>query len=1144
MAIARKSYLSLVALMYIGCGGGGGSDSSGSGGNPDPQESFKTYNIKVIDDAVVDASVEAVGCKNSKSLGSGEYTLECSSVPKYISAKGGFVDINHNGKHDEDEVGMGLPLLVNLDKKLFDVNLSAIAVTPLTTLVANIKDKKELSALAGKLGIKVDDFSKDISKSHTELFQKLNALLIIAESSGITNQLLLMKKLREKIVSSKKSGIGDILKDALEELKNDSDLKKAYGSVFISGFIDESQKIMDKSDVLKELSGEYADSDDSKVFITGFIYDAVIANADIIILDGNKKVGEVKSTKAGRWKIAILKSVLTKDKVLLFTGTATDINGDKILLKSAITTQKLREIAKKRISVADSIDLIISNVTTAQVAILEKNDKNFAKKPKELEERKNKIEVFQQEVLLKASSAIKSVIDGDSKIGADEDTYSFIFDNLVFENENKENVELNLEGKISEEELKKQGDEIKKDAILSQQLLTIESEKTLTPILEKALYSVQYSGVPLVKKYTKIVVSAKRLIEKSYTLEGKQWKSISSKEYSGKIQNNVFYFDTKNSTAPYAFTLKEQKKVHSVETNKDYLFDILGKQLYLPFGDEDTTKVGINVYSESFDVVSVFKELEHIKIVKALGADYTKGTIEEQNLALSRYMIAKISEKPKPFDRSKTELNSAIDVLDKMDVETDDVGAKLASIKSILNSADSKDKDAQVGKALFALADVTNSSTVGSLVEFNLNGSSISTSNNLATLVEGKGNLDIELLSSISDLSETSMELVHDTVLKLQDINKTLGINFADETYTFSYNDVNISSNQAKLLRTSILALASKLEYLTAFDYVTLEDAKTRTTVLNGVSAEYTNVSADPLSVFSRSDVGALNSTLGAKRLAHSKALFLEALDVLDTVVATKEDIEDQQDILDAQAETAGLKASLNGKAVYKTEDESDGVTVIKDIDLSALYSASTALDLTHTIGHDLKYEHEYFYDYSTQKEYLSGSYNQEFSRFYNEAMAKEWVAKDGSILAYVNGKMERPTLDLEAKTIVTGSNSHIPSVVKKITIKESGESDIVHTGDSVLKYLFNHLNYHLNYISSASIKYIIDDGAKIIPDSSVRYGVDILYGNVEMVNHDPIKGEVTIKVKSGFTGQQCFALDLYDTLGHYEIIHDCLYTN
>jgi hypothetical protein len=402
--------LSLFFVTIVGCGGGS-NNGSDSPTTPPNNPSRKTYSVTVIDDAIVDAKVEAAGCKNSKSLGQGKYSMECTIPPKCIVAKGGYVDTNGNGKHDNDEVSMGLPLLVNLDKNLFaESNLSNISVTPLSTLVANIKNKSTLTALASKLKIDVNDFNKDISSTHKELFQRLNALFIVAEGAGLTNQLLLVKKLRKYIVKSEATSIKDILLDALNSLKDDEELKAAYGDLFISGFIDESKSSMNDDNILSALSSEYGDNDSDQVFITGFIYDNIISNATISILLGDEVVGTARSNDNGRWKISIAKAILDTDNILLFKGTAIDSNGDHVLLQSTIATKTLKEMAKRRISLADSIDLVISNVTTAQVAILEKNDKDFLDKPTELEKNKNKIELFQQEVLLKSAAAINIML--------------------------------------------------------------------------------------------------------------------------------------------------------------------------------------------------------------------------------------------------------------------------------------------------------------------------------------------------------------------------------------------------------------------------------------------------------------------------------------------------------------------------------------------------------------------------------------------------------------------------------------------------------------------------------------------------------------------------------------------------------------
>lgn len=954
-----------------------------------------------------------------------------------------------------------------------------------------------------------------------------------------------MEKLREAIGKSSATNIGDILTGALSSLKDNAELKKVYGDVFISGFIDESQSFISKNNVLTELSSEYADNDDSRVVITGFIYDGLIADANITILDGETKVGEVKSSDKGRWKISIKKTTLKDDKVLVFTGTAIDENGDKILLKSAITTEYLREIAKKRISATDIIDLVISNVTTAQFAILKKNDRSFIKKPKLLEENKNKIEIFQQDLLLKSSAAIKAIIDGNATINTDEDTYSFVLNNLVVVNAEKNDVELQIDEQISQEELDKQSEAIKEDTLLSKQLLNIKSEKSLTPLLNKSLYRLQYNidANVTTKKYKEIVISEKNVIVSFYVLEGNQWKKMSSNDYSGELINNVFYFDSNSTIPPLSISLKDDKLVHSIELNKDYKFNVLGKEFYQPYNGVNPGEVTLDFYAESFDIVTVFKELEDQKIVKALGVDYSSLNTEAQNLKFSRYIIENISKVPDPFDRNKTKLTSAISILENMDTQSDDIGAKLENVKTILDSADKDDKDAQVGKALFALADITNSETVGNIVDITSDGSNVLNNEHLAVLLNPskKDNLEARL-REISDLSETSMDVVHDIVLKLQDINQTLGTNFSDESYTFNYKDFNLTNHQSKLLRVSVLMAASELEYLTAFNYVTLDDVKTRTTTFNGTTAEYTNISANPLAVFNREDVGSLNSSIATERLKNAKLLFLEALSLLETVNAQKEDdVDTKKAIIDAQAEVNALRASLNGSALYMVEDTGDYGTRKTYTDLNALYSISTALDLTHTFGHDFKYARGSNYQYG----YRPGTYSLELSQFYNEPMAQVWVHEsNGSTLAYDAYDYTLPKLDIEPKSVPTGSNSHIPSIVKKIEIIKSGETTKIHTGDNVLKYLYNDLDINGYSSTSSTVTYSVNKNHYLIPDTTVRFGVKVLYGNVELINTDPVKGQVTVQALSGYNGNQYFELEVYDSLGHSTRLHGSVYAS
>lgn len=643
-SLGKKVATVLSTAVFIGCGGGGDdstvkNDLTPTGGDTPVVQEYKPYNVSVIDDAVLGAKVEGIGCKPSVNQGDGNYTLECLESPKYIVANGGFVDVNGNGKQDANETNMGLPLILNAKSD------GDLIVTPLTTLIANIQDEQELKELADKLGIDVSDFEKDLSSKNTELFQTLNALLVIASDSGITNQLLLMEKLRASIISSEKNSDTKVmLHTALEKMKSDPDLIKEFGTVFISGFIDESQTITSTQNILETLSKDYGSVADDKIIITGFIYDGIIKEANITILDGNTIVGNALGNAKGKWKITLNKTVLDTNKVLLFQGSAIDDNGDKIELKSAITTMYLRELAKQRINVQDTIDLIISNITTAQVAILTKKGDGSLPEADQLEEEKNKIELFDQDLLLEVSAVIKSIIDGNATIDADQDTYSFVVENLLVD-ENNETTFETVNQSVTKE-IDQQSKAIKEDPILAQQLYSIEGENSLTPVLNKSLYSssVVLTNGQLLKEYTKAIINNNQLTLSFYKLENNAWIKTDEEVHKGYIANNTFYFNGENDT-PYAVVLVDTKSSYSVKMNKDYLFYTFNHKLYKPYNDMDMNIDNIEIYTESFDVVATLKDMKDSKIIGKLPTDFSSLSVKEQTVFLNNILIDKIEER-------------------------------------------------------------------------------------------------------------------------------------------------------------------------------------------------------------------------------------------------------------------------------------------------------------------------------------------------------------------------------------------------------------------------------------------------------------------------------------------------------------------
>lgn len=466
---------SLVAAFLIGCGGGGGggdtpasssssissvassssvstsSSSSSVSSSSSSSVTLQSYSVRVVDDAVVGATIEATECTGSKHVQGSEYNLSgCATLPTVIKAEGGFVDANGDGVQDANETSMGLPLLLNAQR--FGIK-SGFIVTPLTTLISNAADVNEVNKTAVALGISYDDLFGD---GQQELQQKVNAIFVTAAANGISQQLELVKALRARLIE--KDGNFTYAISKLE-----GDLAASVSSVFLSGFIYDAGEAVESADVLDALK-EYNVGED-QVVLAGFIYDGVIADANITVrdsADGSLK-GIATSDANGRWSITLERSILDADTVLLFEGTGR-VSGRKVLLKAAIATAVLRDLAKNRITASDALGLVISNVTTAEVAIIGKGDQDALKDPAKLQKAKEEVKTVKKELLDKVAAAIKAVVDLNASDLNNTDSFTFV-DTLI----NGDGTDINT-STIDPTKLDEAQRQNEEDKILSEQL--------------------------------------------------------------------------------------------------------------------------------------------------------------------------------------------------------------------------------------------------------------------------------------------------------------------------------------------------------------------------------------------------------------------------------------------------------------------------------------------------------------------------------------------------------------------------------------------------------------------------------------------------------------------------------------------------
>ena len=396
--------LATASLLLGGCGGGGG-DSASTPSSP-TNVPTGSYNVTVVDDNVVGATVSAPECATFTTNGAGSYTLkECIAAPSTIVAVGGFVDIDGDGVQDSDEASQTAPLKLKVSQTSLT---NGFTVTPLTTLAS--QEDSNLSGLASKLGISEADLFRDV-ESNRNLQRSVNAILIAAREAGITKYDSFVKELKEQIKSASGNGTTALTGARSHMATNVNAYKGTYGVVF-GGFISDTTGIdlSAGSTALTTAKGTIVPA--GKVRLGGFIYDGIIANATITIYDGTTELASTTSDGNGRYSLEIDETLLSQGKVLKLVAI---LNTTKLI--SYITTDEIKAgLIGKKLSSGTVEDLVISNVTTAKAVLVQKTAPEALTNSKKMTEAKAVVEAVYASELLIVSAAIKDVVDNSKTI--------------------------------------------------------------------------------------------------------------------------------------------------------------------------------------------------------------------------------------------------------------------------------------------------------------------------------------------------------------------------------------------------------------------------------------------------------------------------------------------------------------------------------------------------------------------------------------------------------------------------------------------------------------------------------------------------------------------------------------------------------
>jgi hypothetical protein len=647
-----KKYIYLLsaisAALIIGCGESGSvSDQEFSYDTTSifgfsKEITYKDYLVKAVDDPIIHATVKATNCEAFEEVGNGEYLLKkCIAKPLYIEIKDGVIK--------DKNVTQDFPILLNVGKTKKDDNF---IVTPLTTILATATDK-EINKLADKLGVKKEDLFSDTNDKVKKLLPKINAVAIAAASGGaVTNKVKFLQVLKDEVIDKTDSN-GDLdVKKTLKDIK-----EKSISSPHLFGLVMIDDSNISNDDPLESL----AKVQNSKVVrLYGLVFDKGFeANISIKDLDDNTSFSDINATSddSGAWSLSIdensdlYKTIMNKNHILQFTAVKDD--NESIKLTSTISTYKLRSLIKntKLISASKEKNLIISNVTTAEDAIL---DKRGALNSKHYDGNLSELRVYYQDKVVKAAAIIKNVIDANASINDDvNDTYELVKNSII----SYDTPELDINTSVVDYNASLENN-ITNDTILSSQLNDISNDiiknsnkeevDKFKEVAENAGYVFyrllayykdnNQTDENFVREYTKIIVYPSHYETKTCYLYGNVYDTDWNCDKPKIVENNsnftLGYYQVNEENSTITYSLDFNDSVYVKDLNKRYsYYGVIKSDTDLNSGKVSTEPM---ILVDSYDVVDAFRRLP----------DEDKEKFEEL--------------KDKVKDKSRTEVNYAL----------------------------------------------------------------------------------------------------------------------------------------------------------------------------------------------------------------------------------------------------------------------------------------------------------------------------------------------------------------------------------------------------------------------------------------------------------------------------------------------------
>ena len=615
---------------------------------------YKNYVVNAVDDPIVGATVSATNCETYEDLGNGQYMLKkCIGKPIYIEIKNGIIYTKDKNGTDIN-VSQDFPLLLNVSQSGKDDNF---VVTPLTTILANANDEN-ISALAQKLGVSEDDLYNATNDNVKNILPKINAVLVASAAQGaITNKVKFLDVVREAIIDDNSSN-GDInISNVIDVVKKKSiDDPNFFGLVIINNNIDNEDPLQSLSQMQNA----------QNVTFYGLVFDNVINDANITIkdLDSNITYSDINATSDnnGAWTISIDENetegslyytIMNEEHLLQLIATKEDGN-KTIKLTSTVTTTRLREMLNdgtKIISPTKDNSLIVSNITTAQDAML---DKKGALNSKSYEGNLSDLRVYNQDRVIKVAAIIKAVVDNNSSTSKDyNNTYDLAKDSISTDNNG---VITDVNTSIVEANISEIEQNITDNTILSSQLNSVadnDKNNSFQQVSENTGYTfyrlLAYykenqpkTDDNFVREYTKIIVYPSYYYTKTCLLEGNStddWNCSEVKEINNSSNFTLGHYEISTGSETIKYSLDFNDSFYVEDLNKSYnYYGVIKSDINLTSGTISTEPM---ILVDSYDVVDAFRRMpsedtSEFNDLQDIVKDYN--TRREVNFALNRWI--------------------------------------------------------------------------------------------------------------------------------------------------------------------------------------------------------------------------------------------------------------------------------------------------------------------------------------------------------------------------------------------------------------------------------------------------------------------------------------------------------------------------